>query len=120
VGDRTLLAPADLLHIGSVAQGINDTRLALDAFNLAAALAGGSKFGDHRREEAAAYSEMGSVYLLMGDAGKALDAYEKSARLYGEVAGAESPGHGNDDAKAELERIEKVITALKTAPPSKK
>ncbi|PYS83976.1 MAG: hypothetical protein DMF67_06825 [Acidobacteria bacterium] len=112
--------PADLLHIGSVAKGINDTRLALDAFNLAAALAGGSKFGDHRREEAAAYSEMGSVYLLMGDAGKALDAYEKSARLYGEVAGAESPGHGNDDAKAELERIEKVITALKTAPPSKK
>ena len=112
--------PADLLHIGSVAKGINDTRLALDAFNLAAALAGGSKFGDHRREEAAAYSEMGSVYLLMGDAGKALDAYEKSARLYGEIAGAESPGHGNDDAKAELERIEKVITALKTAPPSKK
>jgi TolA-binding protein len=112
--------PADLLHIGSVAKGINDTRLALDAFNLAAALAGGSRFGDHKREEAAAYSEMGSVYLLVGDAVKALDAYEKSARLYGEIAGAESSGHGNEDAKAELERIEKVITALKAAPPPSK
>jgi hypothetical protein len=118
----------DLLNIGEVAKEINDLPLALQAFRLAGAYTTASRFRkSHKPQEANAYDEIGSVYLLLDQTPEAVDAYEKAAALYREISASIiiTPQQREEDtakknaADANLARIERVIAAIKAPPPPK-
>jgi tetratricopeptide (TPR) repeat protein len=113
-GKQTTTAPEKPLHVGSLAEDIDDFTLALDSYRLAITFSRRDDEPGSKRDRARAYREIGSIFSVQSQPRQALDSYRLSYELYDELSKLELDVIA-DEAETEAARLSRIITALSSA-----
>ena len=110
----------ELLRIGALAETIGDYQLALDTYGLAVTSVGTKQVGWRRLRAARALSELGSVFAETSEPQRALESYQRSLETYKNLLDdSKTDAEVRNAAKVEMQRVRKIITALRQQAPTK-
>ncbi|HYU97970.1 MAG TPA: hypothetical protein VE977_04035 [Pyrinomonadaceae bacterium] len=110
----------ELLRIGALAETIGDYQLALDTYGLAVTSVGTKQVGWRRLRAARALSELGSVFAETNEPQRALESYQRSLETYKSLLDdSKTDAEVRNAAKVEMQRVRKIITALRQQAPTK-
>jgi tetratricopeptide (TPR) repeat protein len=108
----------ELLRIGALAESIGDYQLALEAYELTITSVGDSQADWRLLRAARAHSEIGSVFAETNKPMQALESYKRSQEIYTGLL-KDSDAETKNEAKIEMQRLRKIITALLQTVPTK-
>ncbi|HUS12037.1 MAG TPA: hypothetical protein VMZ30_16350 [Pyrinomonadaceae bacterium] len=108
----------ELLRIGALAESIGDYQLALQAYEMTITSVGDSQADWRLLRAARAHSEIGSVFAETNKPMQALESYKRSQEIYTGLL-KDSDAETKNEAKIEMQRLRKIITALLQTVPTK-